>query len=355
MEKDETGKRSIGSRIPGILKNKWIIVIVIVGIIGGYFYNKSTSQASAQEATYTVTQGTLQDILNLSGFVDAEDKVDLHFQSGGRLSWVGVKEGDTVRKFDGIASLDTRQLEKTLQKYLNNYSKERRDFEQSNDDNEDEVLGLSQEIRTRAERTLENAQFDLDNSVLDVELQAIAKEYSFLYTPIDGIVTRVDTPNAGMNVSVTDTFQVINPDSIYFSISADQTEVVKLYEGMQGTITLDAYPDQEIVGTITDISFTPKTNESGTVYEAKMAFTPVSGSKYRLGMTGDVEFILEEVNNAVSIPFSIIEETDDGKTYVYKKVNGKKERVEITVGPEYDGQVQVLNGVYEGDVIYEIE
>lgn len=348
-------KNTVKDKIPGFLKNKWFYAIIILLIIGGYYFQQKNISSQAQEETYTVTQDTLQDMLSLSGFIDAAEKADLHFQSGGRLSWVGVKEGDIVEKYDGIASLDQRQLQKTIEKYLNTYSKERRDFEQSHDDNEAGVTDMSREIKERAERTLENAQFDLNNSVLDVEIQTIVKEYAFLYTPVSGIVTRVDAPNAGANVSVTDVYQVINPDSLYFSISADQTEVVNLYEGMKGKITLDAYPDDAMEGVVTGISFTPKTNETGTVYEVKMEFTPTHSNQYRLGMTGDVEFILEEIQHAVSVPFSHVEEAEDGKTYVYKRIDGKKIKTEITVGSEYDGQVQVLDGLYEGDVIYEIE
>ena len=339
-------------KVKHTIQKWWIVIIVILLVVGIYGYRKMTAPKPVI-ATYTVTIEDMEDVLGLSGSVDAEEKAELHFQSGGRLSWVGVKEGDVVEKYDGIASLDQRQLQKNIEKYLNTYSKERRDFEQSQDDNESGVTSISREIKEAAERTLENAQFDLNNSVLDVEIQTIVKEYAFLYTPIAGIVTRVDAPNAGSNVALTDIYEVINPDSLYFSIAADQTDVVKLHEGMTGTITLDAYPDEEIHGTITSISFTPKSGESGTVYEAKMGFSPNSSMKYRLGMTGDVDFIVDEIKNTTAIPIDYAYE-EDGKTYVNKQVNGKSEKTLITIGKEYGGEVQVLEGLEPGDVIYEI-
>src|SRR3989344_7921956 len=176
---------------------KWVGTAIIIIVIFFFAYKKYFSSKEIILATYTVKRETLQDILSLTGEVDASEKVSLHFQTGGRLSWVGVKEGDSVKKYQGIALLDKRQLQKSLQKFLNTYSKERRDFEQSTTDNDELAIALSSDIRDRAKRTLENAQFDLDNSVIDVELQAIAKEYSFLYTPIDGIVTRVDAKEPG--------------------------------------------------------------------------------------------------------------------------------------------------------------
>lgn len=339
-------------KVKHTIQRWWIVIIVVVLVAGFYVYRNMTAPVP-EIITHTVKEEDLQDVLGLSGYVDAEEKVDLHFQSGGRLSWVGVKIGDTVEKFDGIASLDQRQLEKNIEKYLNTYSKERRDFEQSQDDNESGVTNISREIKERAERTLENAQFDLNNSVLDVEVQTIAKEYAFLYTPIAGIVTRVDAPNAGANVSITDTYQVVNPDSLFFSIEVDQTDVVKIHEGMIGSITLDAYPDEQIPGSITSISFTPITGESGTVYEAKMYFTPDAKMKYRLGMTGDVDFVLDEIKNTTAIPIDYAFEEDDN-TYVNKQVNGKPEKTRITIGKEYGGELEVLEGLQPGDVIYEV-
>jgi RND family efflux transporter MFP subunit len=336
-----------------LLRKFWYLVLIVLAIGGYFIYQNQQAQASKKEVTYTVTRETLQDVLVLSGKVDADEKVSLRFQSGGRLAWVGVKEGDVVKQYQGIASLDQRQLEKSLQKYLNTFSRERADFDQSLDDNDTLTIDLKQEVRDRAKRTLDQSQLDLNNTILDVELQTLAKEYAYLYSPIDGIITHVGAPAAGMNVAITDTFDVINPDTIFFALSADQTEVVRLGEGMLAKITLDAYPDEQIAGSITSIAFTPTTSETGTVYEVKMGISGLQNMKYRLGMTGDAEFILKEIPNVVAIPFEYIIDEND-KQYVNKKLNGKKVKIEIKTGNEYDGLVQVTDGLYAGDVIYEV-
>lgn len=339
------------------LKKPWLIVLIVLAILIFIFaYQRNKAQSKSKANTYRAEKQTLREVLSFSGYVDAQEKVDLHFQSGGRLSWVGVSEGDRVEQYAGIAALDTRQLKKNIEKYLNNYDKQRRLFEQTNEDWEDETNNLSQEVRDRARRTLESAQFDLNNSVLDVELQTIAKEYSYLYTPISGIVTHMGAKNAGMNILPTDTFQVVNPETLYFSVSADQTEVINLHEGMEGKIALDSYPEKEIRGTISSISFTPKANETGTVYEVEMSFIPTENMQnYRLGMTGDAEFIIQEIQNAVSVPFSYVDEDEQGKNYVLKKVDEKPEKTLVEIGEEYDGQIQIIEGIYPGDTVYEIE
>lgn len=304
---------------------------------------------------YIVQRNTLTETLTLTGKIEAEEKATLQFQSAGRLSWVGVKEGDSVKKYQGIASLDQRELQKKIERYLNTYSKARWTYDQTKDENEELTSsGLTEELRSKASRLIDQAQFDLNNAVLDVEMQTLAKEYAYLYTPINGIVIRADVTQAGVNIIPTQAqFEIVNPETMYFSVNADQTEVVKLWESQQGEIILDAYPDKTLFGDIYDISFTPKQGESGTVYEVKIHLDD-SVAQYRLGMSGDITFTLREAPNVIAIPSAYIVSEND-KNYVEKKIGDKKKRVEITLGSEVDGEVEIVQGLDEGDVIYEIK
>jgi len=98
---------------------KWIIIFFLIIGAAIFLYQRFFLKEEKELATYTVKRETLQETLAVTGEIDAKEKVSLHFQAGGRLSWVGVKEGDTVKKYAGIAALDTRLLQKTRLKYLN--------------------------------------------------------------------------------------------------------------------------------------------------------------------------------------------------------------------------------------------
>jgi len=339
------------------LKKYWYIVVAFILISGFIFYQqRNTEDKNAKK--YTVKRQNLKETVTLSGEVDATEKVDLQFQSGGRLAWVGVKEGDYVKKGQLIASLDQRQLQKSMQKFLNTYVKERLIFDQQQLDVRPVVIGaLSTDAQHRLIQAAQEAQYDLNNSVLDVEVQNISVEYANLFTPIEGIVDHVDTPFAGVNLSVASpsTFRIVNPKTLYFSVGADQTEVVELQEGKTGEIIFDSHPDERITATIRSIAFSPKAGETGTVYEMKLDFENQdveSSYKYRLGMTGDATFVLREVPNVLSIPSSAIK-VENGKSYVFKSTNGKKEKAFITTGESIDTNVEITSGLKDGDVIYD--
>lgn len=335
--------------IKKFLKKRWYVVAVIILVAGGVFYNTNvTKEKQQKQKVYTVKRQTLKESLSISGEVNADQKTVLRFQTSGRLSWVGVKEGDYVKKYQAIASLDQRDVKKELQKQLNDFMKTRWDLDQSREDVKDKAL------TDKMQRILDKAQFDLNNSIIDVELQNLAVEYSTLIAPIEGIVVRVGSPYAGVNVTPAQAeFEIVNPNAVYFSATADQADVVNLSDGKQADITLDPYPDAAISGQVKGIAFTPKAGETGTVYEVKIYFTQNNSDyRYRLGMTGDANFITKVIANVLAVPVTYIK-TENGKKYVSKSEKGKIVKQTVEIGDTVDSSAQITSGLLEGDIIYD--
>jgi len=329
---------------------KWLILFLILIVGGVLFFLKKNNQDKIKNEL-VVSKKNLKEELTLSGKIAAEEKVTLRFQTSGRLSWVGVHEGDYVKKYQVIASLDQRDLKNRLQKYLNTYVKQRLSFEQTNDDYWQKQYDLSESIRDKAKRLLEQNQYDLDNTVLDVEYQNLSLEYANLWTPIEGIVTRVTAPYAGVNITPSQAeFEIINPKTLYFSATADQTEVVSLKEGQRGKIILDAYPDEGINGEIYWIGFSPKPGETGTVYELKIKFD--FKKPLKLEMSGDINFITKERKAVIAIPQTYIK-TDKRGDYVNILKNGRLIKRYIKKGEEIEGQIIIKSGLNEGEIIYD--
>lgn len=337
-----------------IKKYWWIFLIFFV--IGAILVNRSFSAGKKETKAkqYTVVRRDLVDELSLSGEIDAEEKVELRFQTSGLLTWVGVKEGDWVKKYQAIASLDKRELQNSMSKLLNTYSKTRWDFEQAQADNRDwQTDGMTDEARETIKRTLDKYQFDLNNSVLSVESQNLALRYATLTTPIEGLVTKIDAPFAGQNITpATATFEIINPKTVFFSALADQTEVTKFKIGQEGKLVLDAFGSKIIEGKVSAISFTPKSGETGTVYQIKLS-VELDNSDYsvRMGMTGDMNFVFKEVKNVLSVPTSYIKSDKEGE-YVLLLSGKEKVRTSVKTGETIDGNTEIISGINEKDVIY---
>ncbi len=325
---------------------------VAIGTVGLFKYKNSKTYSSSKKIkTYTVSRKNVREELILSGEVKADRQVNLRFKTSGKLVWVGVKVGDKVKKGQAIASLDRRELEKDLKKYLNYYLKTRWDFEQTKEDYKDfEVWGISEEEKNRIKRIVEKAQFDLNNSVIDVELRDIALKDAILISPIDGIVTKVEVPVAGVFITPANAeFEITDPQSLYFSVAADQTEVIKLSEGLEGDLVFDVMPEKSFKGRIDMISFVPKEGETGTVYEVKVSIDNRVLSNLRVGMTGDFKIITGEKENVVAVPLNYVMEDKKG-FYVYV-LERKKFKKRYIKGEEFADYFIVSSGLSAGEKV----
>jgi RND family efflux transporter MFP subunit len=333
------------------LKKRWYFLVIIL-LVFVLIFTQTQAKKTEVEEKMTAKKQNLKETLTLSGEIDAEEKVILKFQTSGRLAWVGVKEGDYVKKYQTIASLDKRDLKNRLDKYLNNYLKQRNSFEQTKDDYEETYEFSTGDLHKRAKRILENSQYDLNSAVLDVEYQNLLLEYADLWTPIEGVVTHIDIPKAGVNITPANAnFEIVNPKTLYFSATVEQADVVNLKEGMKGKLTLDSFSDFEDEVKVSYISFSPKSGETGTVYQIKLELSEKTKKlPLRLGMTGDVEFLVKEKNNVIALPSRFIKKDKEG-SYVFVKENNKKIKKYIKIEEEIDGKIVIKSGLNEGEII----
>ncbi len=321
-------------------------IILAVLVFGGYFF---THQAKPEYTEYQVESGSIKDTLELSGKVTAEGMAVLRFPTGGLVTYLGAKEGDTVKKWQTLASIDNRQLQKTLEQKLNLYKSQLNTFDDTKDLYKDDIE--SGDIDDTLRRILDRNQFSLENSVKDVEYLDLSIKLTRLSTPISGILVKSPIKTSGVNVLATDTWIVIDPNSLYFSADLDETELKRVSVGLPVEISLDAYPDKTINTAVSSIAYTPKETTSGTVYEIKLGIPASDLSDLRLGLNGSATVILKEKNGILRLPSSAL--TFEGaKSSVYIKNGDDYELRELELGIENDGFVEIIKGLEADEKVY---
>lgn len=328
-----------------------VIVGLIILIASGVVARQFIFKPPPHHQTATAEIKDLTNTLDVSGEIKATKQAVLKFQTPGKLAWVGVQAGDPVHKWQAVASLDKSILKKQLEKYLNDYMGKRWDFDQIREtnlvttDNYDEYS-----FSNAIERSIEQQQFLLNKTVSDVEIQAITNRWATLVSPIQGIVTNIDTPVAGVNVGVTDAFTIVDPKSLYFEAEVDQSDINHVSIGQTATITFEAFPDQTFNATITHIDFASSISDSGgTVFKIWLT-VPLERVQFRLGMTGDASIVLEKKTQVLTLPTKAITQKD-GKTTVKINENGQLKDQEVTTGLESDDDTEITGGLSKGSEV----
>ncbi len=335
------------------MKRTYVIGAVVFFVLLGGFFLWQKRAASANKngiETSRASRGVLVKTVTSSGKTKADTSAELKFQTSGRLSWVKVKEGDTVSAYQAIAGLDVREVQKTLDKTLRDYSNERNDFEETWRVTYLGVRNPSTALTDTAKRILEKNQWDLEKAVLDVELKHLAVEYATLVTPIAGVVAHIDTPVAGVNITpATAVFEIVDPKSLVFSANIDEGDVGNLILGQTASVALDAFPEASFSGKVTYISYVAETSAGGaTVFPVKVAFDEPQA--LRIGLNGDVSIEVLRQEDVLTIPIEAIREEKSEK-YVYKKEGDAYSKTPVTVGAQNEDSVVIRSGLSDNDTV----
>ena len=325
---------------------KWWLIggLIILLIAGRFLYVRSNNQEKL--IFVPPTRETLIKTLEVSGEIDAKEKASLHFLAGGKVVYLGAKEGDQVQKWQTIAQIDAASVAKSKEKYLNLYSKERLDWDQQLDDINDRTIDQEEQ------RTVQKNQLDLENTVIDVEVAAITVANTIMSSPINGILVQSPTNLSGVQLAATDIFLVVNPETLIFRALVDEADIASIEKNQSATIELDAYPTEIINSTINYIAYQSNITTSGTVFAVELPINSVEDlNKYRLGMNGDAAIKLAEKQNVLTIPLIATREHDDKIFVDIRTSETTYEEREITVGIETEEKIEVLSGLSETDEI----
>lgn len=336
------------TNLPTTIKKRWKFVAIAtlaLILLGYYLINSQTKN----EPTYTTTYPVRQDLnktLTVSGVVDAKEKARMRFLSGGKVVYLGAQTGDWVNKWQTIATIDRRTVQKQLEQSLNSYQQERWRWENTLDTNKDETLDDIEK------RNQDIEQFELNKSVIAVEMQNIAISDTGLYAPFAGILTQSPSTVAGVQLSPTDFFELVNPSSLTFFAQIDEIDIAAVRENQEATINLDAYPDQEISTLVKYISFTSAQTTTGTVFIVELPLDSNDLSRYRIGMNGEVTISLESKSDVLTIPIETTRERGDSVFVdVLIAAPDQIEEREIQTGMETDDLIEVVGGLSEEDQV----
>ncbi len=343
-------------------KNKILKIIIILLILLGFFFviKKTKAKNKKIKRQETVQKKEIIEKISASGETKAEKSVKLRFIAPSKIVWLGVEEGDKVKKYQAIVSVDQRELQKNLEKTLLAYKINKWDYDQLDDDYDVHGRNIDEVPLTDAQkRTLEKALFRTQMSVIDVELANIAKQNATLVSPIDGVVIDIQGFKQGVNLTPSDVatsyVHIIDPNTLKFYANIDEIDYSKLFIGQEAIITLDAYPDKSFEGEITYIAKKGfKTLNGGIVIPVRVSFKNKPDNLIE-NLSGDVDIIVNKKENTIVINKEFIK-NKNGKKIVYKLTpdNEIKEQ-EITTGIDNITEVEVTSGLNEGDTIVLIE
>jgi len=314
---------------------KYLWVLALIGLFLGmrWFYSRDGVQTLAVKIV-TPEKKVIEKTISASGKVKSQNSADLSFNTSGRVSYLGIKKGDTVKKGQLLARLDTSIVDKNIQ-----YYKDARDIAVRNrelfvqqydshrnsvggDDEYNIMLRKNDEMVSQAEAAYQG-QLDAINN-------------SYIYASFEGVVTDVKK-ELGENAAPGEVVvKVENLNNIIFEIALDQEDYGYMKIGQFAKVELDAYSNVEFTGKVTSLPLYAD-GISGTTFTIEISLDKKEESTPLVGMTGDAKVVVNKTEGEVSSLFyDQVLFDDNDKPYVFVLDGNLIKKQSIEIGLEGD-------------------
>ncbi len=309
---------------------KWIPRLVILAVVAGAaaFLLIKKPWADGEEAitfsTVSVGKGTIMAQVTASGTLSAVGTVEVGAQVSGRVVEITADFNDKVKKGQIIAKLDESVLKAQIDQAQAAYdlavaNKKKAEVTAANAKRQLARQKSLFDQQLVAGATLDQFQVEYDTAQAQIvaskaeisRASANLKQartnlgYATIYSPVDGVVLS-RAVDVGQTVAASlqaPTLFTIAEDLARMQINTAVAEgdVGALKEGIKATFTVDAFPGKTFEGVVRQVRNSPTTNQGVVTYDAVI---DVENEDLRLrpGMTANVTFVLEKVENAIKIP-----------------------------------------------------
>lgn len=363
-------------------------VILVLGIAAGKILGGGKDMVPVVDTVNPVRK-TIQNRLSVTGPVSGTDSVDVVSNLHAEILEIPVKEGDKVTKGQTRAVLDDSDVRKTAdiakndydlavstcaekdKEARNGYAKAIQDLNtaQANYDRtkalydggsvpkvdlETAENGLNDAKRERDSYTVKNGtavaddsyRLQIEKAKYDYEKATESLEDTVLKAPIDGTVVRVNTKVgrfADKMENDAPLFVIENLDQLELEIKVSEYSIGKVALGQEAEISADILNGATVHGVVDSISPTGEEKGGGSTERVIPTTIRITDSDTKLiaGITARASIVLEESENALTVPVSAVMEKD-GAAYVQELTDGGVSWVPVTIGVEGDVEAEII-------------
>ena len=348
-----------------------VLLLVLAFIVYSYVNSLLDKKEEVKLTTVTLQTGAYSSaVLNSSGYVVAQRKAAVASKGTGRLVFLGVVEGDQVRRDQIIARLEDNDIKAQLDQAKANLKLAEADLKDAENfyrrQKELTAKGLiSQQEFETAEARYNRTLAIIDLASAQVTAAEVAMENTLIRAPFDGTVL---TKNADVGEIVSPFGASINSraavvtmaDMTSLQVEADVSEsnIEKITLNQECEIVLDAYPEKSYPGFVAKI--VPTADRSKATVLVKVGFKEYD-SRVLPEMSAKVTFLTRRTDKdedkdkekPILLAPSSATGKRNGRDVVFVVKDDKAVEVQVQLGRKFGDNIEIISGVSSGESIIE--
>ena len=282
-----------------------------------------------------VTKTNIAVVHTRTGSLRARHEVKIFTQEEGRIVSLPFYEGDHVKKGDIIARLDDKLLRAELNRAQASRHKASENIKRMRD--------LSKKQLASAEQ-LTSSETEYEVAKADEEILSTRLSYTTITAPFDGVVTNRLTQPGNIADRYSHLLTIADMSSLHTEVSISELLLPLLKVGDKALVRIDALGSTNFEGHILRIhpSLDPATR-LGTI-EVELNPVPKGAAP---GQLCRVKLETQNVPRLL-IPFRALRQDLAGEYVFIVTPENKAQRVAIVSGQRIDEQIEILEGLQEG-------
>lgn len=344
------------------------VLIIILG--GSYLWNHYVNTAVDVKVTSVMLQSPSSSstgaVLTASGYVVAQRQASVASKGTGRLVYLGVVEGDQVRKDQIIARLEDNDIRAQLAQARANLKLSEADLKDA-----ERYLArqkalfktgsTTEELLDAAEARYLKVLANIDISKAMVQSADVALENMLIRAPFNGTVLtknadvgEIVAPLSASTTSRAAVVTIADMSSLQVEADVSESNIQRISQNQDCDITLDAYPGKRYNGYVAKI--VPTADRSKATVQVKVGFREYD-SHVLPEMSAKVSFLLKqekqnqtEEKPVLLVPASAVTD-NNGKKTVFTIKDGAAEETIITTERSFGEYLEVSSGLSAGEQV----
>jgi HlyD family secretion protein len=350
---------------------KWIFRGLAAVLLLTFFYFLFACGAKkTPPKTVAASRGDIQEKALAVGTIEPEQEIKVKSTISGIVAEVLFKVGDAVKEgaplfkispnptpLEYVEARRAMELaEVTMQKIKGDWTRQLQLYKGNliSKSEMDATEGAYREAelryKTSAERfeLLEKGRIKMANRDIN----------SLVNSPITGVVLSQSVFQGDPVVPLTnyqpgtELCSLADMKSLLFKGTVDEIDVGKITEGLNAEIQIGALPDARIPARVDRIFPKAKKEGNATLFDIWILIDGAPGVTLRAGFSATANILIRERKQVVLLPERLVL-FEDGKRFVEVPDGEKTKKVEIKTGLSDGLNIEILDGLKEGDQVVE--